>query len=45
MRKEYVRVVKWVRSLYLTLVALVRILAVCQCMIGVAYIQLTTSNN
>ncbi len=42
---EYVRVVKWVRALPLILVAPVRIPVVCQSMIGVAYIQLTISNN
>ncbi len=45
MRKEYVRVVKWVRALSLALVAPVRIPVVCQSMIGVANIQLTISNN
>ncbi len=45
MRKEYARVVKWVRALSLTLVAPVRIPVVCQSMIGVVYIQLTISNN
>ncbi len=45
MCKEYVRVVKWVRALSLTLVTPVRIPVVCQGMIGVAYIQLTISNN
>ncbi len=44
LRKEYIRVVKWVRALSLTLVAPVRIPVVCQSMIGVAYIQLTISN-
>ncbi len=45
MRKEYVRVVKWVRTLSLTLVAPVRIPIVGQSMIMVAHIQLTISNN
>ncbi len=45
LRKEYVRVVKCVRALSLILVAPVRIPVVCQSMIGVAYIQLTISNN
>ncbi len=45
MGKEYVRVVKWVRALALTLVAPVRIPVVCQSMLGVAYIQLTINNN
>ncbi len=45
LRKEYARVVKWVKALSLTLVAPVRILVVCQSMTGVAYIQLTISNN
>ncbi len=45
LRKEYVRVVKWVRALSLTLVAPVGISVVCQSMIGVAYIQLTISNH
>ncbi len=46
LRKEYVRVVKWVRALSLTLVvAPIRIPVVCQSMIGVAYIQVTISNH
>ncbi len=44
-RKEYVRVVKRIRALSLTLVAPVRIPVVGQTMLGVAYIQLTISNN
>ncbi len=43
--KEYVRVVKLVRALSLTVVAPVLIPVVCQSMIGVAYIQLTISNH
>ncbi len=43
--KEYARIVKWVRALSPTLVATVRIPVVCRSMIGVAYIQLTISNN
>ncbi len=45
MRKEYVRVVKWVRVLSATLAATGRIPVVCQSMTGVAYIQLTISSN
>ncbi len=45
LRKEYARIVKWVRALALTLAAPVRIPVVCHIMIGVSYIQLTISNN
>ncbi len=45
MRKEYVRIVKWVSALSLTLVASVRISIMFQSMILVAYIQLTLNNN
>ncbi len=44
LRKEYVRVVKWVRALSLILVAPVQIPVECLSMIGVDYIQLTISN-
>ncbi len=44
MREEYVRVVKLVRMLPLSLVAPVRILVVCQSKLGVAYIQLMIGN-
>ncbi len=45
LRKQYVRVVEWVRALSLTLVAPAQIPVVCQSMIGVAHIQQTISNN
>ncbi len=45
LRKVHVQVVEWARALSLTLVAPVRIPAVCQSRIGVVYIQLTISNN
>ncbi len=43
MRKEYVRVVKWVRAL--SQVAPVQMPVVCRSMVWVAYIQLTIINN
>ncbi len=45
LRKENVRVVKWVRALSITLVASVQSPAVCQSMFAVAYIHLSISNN
>ncbi len=45
MLKEHVRVVKWVTTIYVTPVALVRIPLLFQIIIGVTYIKLTISNN